>query len=295
MNVIRRGFTLIELLVVMAIVAILIGLLVPAVQQVRDSASRLQCENNLHQIGVALHSYHNSQNRFPAGATPDLPSEQYPRLAWLARLLPYLEAAPLWKLTEQAYRVDRNPFDNPPHVGLSTPVVVFGCPSDVRVSDAQFARNTRMVALTSYVGVLGTDLLHSDGVLFLGSRVRLTEITDGSANTVVVGERPPSADLWYGWWYAGVGQAGTGSGDMLLGAREMNAGGLSLWFCDAGPYSFGPGRFDDQCAMFHYWSPHQGGANFLFADGSVRFLSYAAANVLPALATRAGGEAVTVP
>jgi len=82
---------------------------------------------------------------------------------------------------------------------------------------------------------------------------------------------------------------------MLLGARERNAGGLYTWYCDRGPHHFKPGKFSEQCDAFHYWSPHNGGAHFAFADGSVKFLSYSADAILPALATRAGGEALTVP
>jgi prepilin-type processing-associated H-X9-DG protein len=106
------------------------------------------------------------------------------------------------------------------------------------------------------------------------------------------GERPPSADFWYGWWYAGYGQAGTGSADMLLGVRERNLGGPFVSDCPAGPYHFREGRADNQCDLFHFWSLHPGGAHFLFADGSVRFLAYSADAILPALATRAGGEPV---
>jgi prepilin-type processing-associated H-X9-DG protein len=143
---------------------------------------------------------------------------------------------------------------------------------------------------------LGTSFPLSDGVLFIDSRVRIADITDGTSNTIIVGERPPSADFWYGWWYAGYGQQGTGSGDMLLGAREQNASGNPFVFgCSPGPYHFAPGKVDNQCDLFHFWSLHSGGAYFLFADGSVHFLTYDADSVLPALATRAGREAVELP
>jgi prepilin-type processing-associated H-X9-DG protein len=132
-------------------------------------------------------------------------------------------------------------------------------------------------------------------VLFLDSHVRLADITDGTSCTLMAGERPPSADCWYGWWYAGYGQAGTGSADMLLGARERNLGGPYVSSCPPGPYRFQAGRVENQCDLFHFWSLHPGGAHFLFADGSVRFLAYSAADILPALATRAGGEAVSLP
>ena len=110
------------------------------------------------------------------------------------------------------------------------------------------------------------------------------------------GERPPSADLRFGWHYASVGQDGAGSLDSVIGVRDPNVASESEYRpCGIGPFSFNAGRADDSCSVFHYWSLHPGGANFAFADGSVRFLSYSADSILPALATRAGGEVVEVP
>lgn len=126
--------------------------------------------------------------------------------------------------------------------------------------------------------------------------MRFTDITDGTSNTLLVGERPPSKDLWYGWWYAGFGAGGNGTADMVLGVREnIPPGDAFIPDCGGLPARFAPGRIDNMCDAFHYWSLHSGGANFLFADGSVRFLAYSADAVLPALATRAGGEVVEVP
>jgi prepilin-type processing-associated H-X9-DG protein len=141
--------------------------------------------------------------------------------------------------------------------------------------------------------VNGRDAFHEDGVLFLDSAVRLTDVTDGTSNTLAVGERPPSADLILGWWYAGWGQAKDGEGDMVLGARTRNHSIYGRG-CPSGPFEFQPGSFGNQCDAFHFWSPHSNGANFLVCDGSVRFLSYSANRILPALATRAGGEADTL-
>ena len=135
-----------------------------------------------------------------------------------------------------------------------------------------------------------------DGVLYQDSRIRLGDIADGTSNTLMLGERPASADLQFGWWYAGVGQAGTGSADLVLGVREQNLQPISGGSpCGPGAYPFSQGGFNDPCAMFHFWSPHPGGANFAFADGSVRFLSYAADPLMPALASRAGGESASPP
>jgi prepilin-type processing-associated H-X9-DG protein len=150
------------------------------------------------------------------------------------------------------------------------------------------------VALTSYLGVEGLDLFAKDGVLYLDSQIRLANITDGTSNTLLVGERPPSEDKTLGWCYAGGGQQGEGSTDMVLGVREVN-----IWpfggDCLGGPYHFVSGRVNEECDVFHFWSMHPGGANFLFADGAVRFLSYSVDPLLPALASRAGRETVDLP
>jgi prepilin-type processing-associated H-X9-DG protein len=286
---------LIELMVVLAITAALLALLLPAVQRVRGVAARVQCANNLKQLGLALHQYHDSYGALPPGVTSRKPGEPFPRMAWLARLLPYIEQDQLWQATVAAYDAVPISYRNPPHLGFGIPLPVFSCPADPRTLQPQATHRERRPALTSYVGVLGIAYDDTDGMLFRDSRVRFADIMDGTSNTLMAGERPPSADFWYGWWYAGYGQAGTGSADMLLGVRERNFGGAYVASCPPGPYHFGPGKFDNQCDLFHFWSPHPGGANFLYADGSVHLLTYAADAVLPALATRAGGEVVAVP
>lgn len=286
----RSALTLIEVLIVIAIISTLIGLLLPAVQKVREAAARSQCQNNMKQIGLALHGYQAIQRTLPAGVTLNQPSEPFPRMTWLARILPYLEQEPLWQRTLAAYRQDYNALDNPPHIGLATPLPLYSCPSDGRASMPQNTHEGYRVALTDYVGVNGVDQTRYDGVLYPGSSVRFADITDGLSETLLVGERPPSADFWYGWWYTGFGQGGSGTPDYLLGARELNFGGVYVWYCPRGPAHFGSGQFNEQCDVSHFWSPHPGGANFLFCDGSVHFLAYTADSILPALATRAGGE-----
>jgi prepilin-type N-terminal cleavage/methylation domain-containing protein/prepilin-type processing-associated H-X9-DG protein len=291
----RPAFTLLELLVVVAILGVLLGLLLPAVQKAREAANRAGCVNNLKQLGLALHQYHDAGGSLPPGVSSGRPGDPFPRMAWLTRLLPYLGQEPLWRLTVAAYDYEPLPYQNPPHLGFSIPLKVFACPADGRTPQAQATHDGLRAALTSYVGVLGTSYDRNDGVLFLDSRVRLGDVTDGTSTTLAAGERPPSADCWYGWWYAGYGQVGTGSGDMLLGVQERNIGGTYVSGCPAGPYQFGPGRLGEQCDLFHFWSLHPGGAHFLFADGSARFLSYSAAPLMPALATRSGQEVVTLP
>jgi prepilin-type N-terminal cleavage/methylation domain-containing protein/prepilin-type processing-associated H-X9-DG protein len=291
----RAAFTLLELLVVLAIIGTLLALTLPAVQKARAAADRIRCANNLKQIGLALHQYHDAQSSLPPGVSSGRRGEPFPRMTWLARVLPYVEQDRLWHITTAAYEFQPSPYANPPHIGFGMPIKVFACPADGRTLDPQNTHRGRRPALTAYVGVLGTAYDHTDGMLFADSRVCLTHVPDGTSSTVVVGERPPSADFWYGWWYAGFGQAGTGSADMLLGARERNFGGPHVAPCPPGPYRFTPGRVTEQCDLFHFWSLHPGGAHFLFADGSVRFLPYSADAVLAAFATRAGGEVAAEP
>jgi prepilin-type N-terminal cleavage/methylation domain-containing protein len=152
----RRGYSLIELLVVIAITAVLVGLLLPAVQKARGAADRIRCANNLKQIGLALHHYHDTKAALPPGVTSARPREPYPRITWLARLLPYIEQEPLWRATDAAYQYQPLPYLDPPHVGFGTPVRLFASPADGRTLEPQPTHQGLRAALTSYVGVLGT-------------------------------------------------------------------------------------------------------------------------------------------
>ncbi len=288
----RRGVTLVELLVVIAIITLLIALAVPAIQRVRAAMDRVRCGNNLHQLGIALHHYHTDYKKFPAGITTAKPGEPHAWMTFLTRTLPYLEQQRIWSDALDHYKIEPYPFINPPHSGFSTPVKYFTCPSDYRLSRAQPTHNNRVAALSSYVGVAGTDYRHRDGMLFADSETTLNNIPDGATHTLLVGERPPSTDFWFGWWYASVGQANSGTPDILLGVRELNIPRPFTYFCAPGPFRYEPGQLGNQCDAFHFWSLHTGGSQFLFADGSVRFLGYTADRVMPALATRSGGEAV---
>ena len=293
-QMLSRGFTLVEVLVAVAIVALLLGMLLPAVQKVRDAAGRAKCQNNLKQIALAAHNRAATTGRLPPGLTAAKPGEPYPRFGWLGRLLPEVEQGPLWEVTADAYRKQPDAPFFPPHVGMATPVPVFSCPADVRQATDHFTHMGLHVAVSGYLGVLGTDFKANNGVLFRGSAVRLTDITDGTSNTLLAGERPPSPDYWYGWWYAS--GSTDGSGDTALGVREINSKTETYTaHCSTGPYQYKSGDVSDMCDSLHFWSLHSGGANFALCDGSVRFLPYSADPVLPALATRAGGEAVAVP
>jgi prepilin-type N-terminal cleavage/methylation domain-containing protein/prepilin-type processing-associated H-X9-DG protein len=297
----ERAFTLIELLVVIAIIAILTGLTLSAVQRVREAAARAKCQNNIRQLAIALHLHNETHGAFPTGhqALSVFRPNPMPLSGWTLPLLPHLEQQAIHNRATQDYRASPIPFQPNPHPGLSTVVSAFLCPSDGRIAQAQVSQKTNtLAAFTSYLGVSGHDSIRlRDGTLYQNSHTRFADIADGTSNTLLLGERPPSADFQFGWWYAGAGQQLTGSADIVLGVREPNLQPIMSGSpCGPGNWPYMPAKgFDDPCGMFHFWSPHPGGANFAFADGSVRFLNYSADSIMPALATRAGGEAVELP
>ncbi|MCI0462039.1 MAG: DUF1559 domain-containing protein [Gemmataceae bacterium] len=299
----RAGTSLVEVIVVIAILGVLLGLIVAAVQRVRDTAARHSCADNLRQIGIALHQYHTAHGVFPPGVVhpalrPGLPrlygpdTDPYPLMNWHTRLLPYIEQGALWRQTQQAYAQDRYAINVPPHVGHITPIPLFLCPADTSRTLPGVALE-QTAATTSYLGISGTNDYLQDGMLYLDSRVRLVAVLDGTSNTLMAGERPPTLDLRYGRWYGGWGPWGVGNA--FLGVREISVPSDGDYDCSGRAYEFRPGQLQDPCSTFHFWSLHGGGASFLFADGSVRFLPYSAAQLLPALATRAGGEPRTLP
>jgi prepilin-type processing-associated H-X9-DG protein len=293
----RLAFTLVELLVILAIIGILIALLLAAVQSVRGAAARVACQNNVKQLALALHHHHDTFRTLPPGHRSLLTRDLRPYTGWPLDLLPFIEQQNIATEADRAFRTLPLPFTDPPHVHRATVVKAYTCPADPRVSSPQISTRTlTRIAFTSYLGVSGKDYSTKDGVFVQDQRFQLGAITDGTSNTLMLGERPPSADFQFGWWYAGVGQRLTGSAEMILGVREQNLlPVVSGSKCGPGAYPFRASRFDDECGMFHFWSPHSGGANFALADGSVRFVRYTANGVMPALASRAGGEAEAVP
>lgn len=285
----RHALTLLELLLVLAILGVLLALLLPAVLQARATAARAHCASNLRQIALGLHGYHDAHGSLPPGSI-DNQDLRHAYWSWLAWLLPHLEQDSLLDQAEawtcQA-RPRTVPWAPPPCPAFVTPVPLYACPADPRAGQVGSIHGLR-VTTTSYLGVAGSGNGHLDGVFFAGSRVRLSDITDGTSHTLLVGERPPSADLWYGWWLAGTGYDALGTGDYLLGAREERL--ARAVGCSTAPLGLAPGQLRDPCALVRYWSLHPGGANFARADGSVGFLPYSAAGVLPCLVTRSGGE-----
>ncbi len=286
----NRGFTLIELVVTLGVVAVMIGLTLGAVQLARAAAAKASCANNLRQLGLALHQSHANSGHFPSGFR--LWGDNYPFASWITRILPQLDNTPVWAIAESDYTRQAIPFGPPPHRNLAHPLSVVLCPAGSKQVGTTTENTT--AAFTYYLGVSGQSAGARDGVLFPDSAVRFVDIVDGTSQTLLIGERPPSSDNYLGWWYAGTGQQLDGSGDFLLAAHDTNRT-FRAPTCPRGPYSFRPGDPKEQCDSFHFWSLHSGGANFAFADGSVHFLTYSADAILPALATRSGGEVVEIP
>jgi prepilin-type N-terminal cleavage/methylation domain-containing protein/prepilin-type processing-associated H-X9-DG protein len=253
----RRAFTLIELLVVIAIIAILIGLLLPAVQKVREAAFRMKCTNNMKQIGLALHNYHDVNNHFPCLASANTSD----RWGWGVVLLPYIEQGNLYQQlgSPDVYSTDRMP--DPATPLLQTRISTYLCPSDPDSSNINpnfnnYGKSNYIASqgVISFVGDVGRD------------RTRLTDITDGTSHTFLVGERDSKiniAAIWPGDRNSGGSIGGT--------ARERpnipylgNRGSR----CCGGEQPSPP----DPCRRGGFSSGHPGGVNFTFCDGSVRFI-----------------------
>ncbi len=317
----KTGFTLIELLVVIAIIAILIGLLLPAVQKVREAAARMSCTNNLKQIGLALHNYHDANDRFPTPrplspttgnnggytnyAWNFLPATTETCGGWMFRILPYIEQGNLH--TPLASVVSTAEIANTINNIGSNSVKIYQCPSDPLVTNkSPGTPPSGGRALTSYLGVTGNDEWLESG--FYGSNARngmfapkswvgstaakgpkMTAVSDGLSNTTIVGERPPadavtSGGFRWGWW------RGTDF-NTIMANPNMEA---SIITGCATPGYFRPDVITNPCAATHYWSMHTGGGNWLLGDGSVRYFAYTAGPViLPQMASINGGEVVS--
>jgi prepilin-type processing-associated H-X9-DG protein len=282
------------------LIGVLIALLMPAVQRARETASRASCLANLSQIGIALTHYHDSQGSFPPDAlTVDIPQQASvpdgkADLSWQVLLLPFIEQDAVLKSTMDAYQNDLIDYHNPPHTALTALIPMYACPSDPRLHDPVTDANGITSTLTSYIGVAGGSV--RDGVFGAKTGCRLVEIVDGTSNTLLAGERPPPNTYQAGWWYM-VRDENLTYGGVVPGPNQsmntayLNNGFVAPWNC-YGPFSYGPGTLDNACDRMHFWSLHSGGANFLFADGSVRFLSYAAEPIMVALGTKSGHEVV---
>ncbi len=291
---IRFGFTLIELLVVIAILAILIALLVPAVQKVREAAARAQCQNNLKQIALALHNHHDTFKRLPPPRgnlqTPNQITLFAAYGGWMCNLLPFVEQDNLAK--------SLTPYATGFFANYNRPINIFRCPSDPRgVDEPPNGGN-----MTNYLGVTGADTTPSaqikgptNGIFNVNSEgLTLVAILDGTSNTLMVGERPPAQDKFWGWW-------SVSDYDCLLSTRNLisfygsNACGLTGVGPCVFPGIFRPGSLNGACCgdSNHFWSHHTNGSNWAMGDASVRLMSYSSQPITIPMATRAEGEVFT--
>jgi prepilin-type N-terminal cleavage/methylation domain-containing protein/prepilin-type processing-associated H-X9-DG protein len=310
----RWAFTLIELLVVLAIIAVLIGLLLPAVQKVREAASRMTCANNLKQVALACHNYHDAVGRFPENTLCNVAQdENAPNWSFLARLLPYIEQNNLYRQAN----IPANTIVSS-RAEITSQIGIFLCSSDS--ASNQGPRNTDPcdgylpAGLTSYKGVTGANwgggpvgspnwwgtdpqwinpdrngnysgIDFGDGIFWCQNRfagdmrtLRIGDITDGTSNTFLLGEVLGSKTIDNIWCHA-------------LDAVATCAIDPNARRADGTDYD--P---DDWANVYGFSSSHPGGLQFAFADGSVRFVSNSIPRaVYRALATRAGGEAVPLP
>ena len=295
-----RAFTLIELLVVIAIIAVLIGLLLPAVQAAREAARRAQCVNNLKQIGLALHNYDGSHLTFPSGYVSNFDAsgnDTGPGWGWAAMLLPQFEQTPLFNAVNFNLAVE----DPANMTGRLPNVNNFLCPSDPTATaywavnrDAATGaprQNICRVSPSNYIAMYGNGEPgpSGDGIFFRNGKIGLRDITDGTAQTLAVGER--SHRLGEATWVGSVADAVMfpTDNDDIGRYRTETSSGMVLGHVGEG---VGPG--DRRGDVNQFYSLHSGGGvNFLFADGHVSFLkSTLNYRAYKALATRAGGEVV---
>ena len=306
-SILRSAFTLVELLVVIAIIGILVGLLLPAVQAAREAARRMSCQNNLHQVSVALQNYHSAFDQFPHGwVASNLHDE--PGWGWAKALLPFMEQ------NNVSDRIDdRLPIENPVHDLVRVQVIpILICPSDTGDDIFEIAEghdhghpiNHRAngddddddddhghghadegleklfpISKCNYAGLFGTFDIHDapyagNGMFFGNSRMKMRDLRDGSSQTIMVGER--SSRLGGTIWHGVIHEAN------LAEARILGV-------ADHAPNS-PVGHFED------FASYHLGVTGFAMGDGSVRHLAdNMDLTVYQAMATRAGGEVISQP
>ena len=342
----RRGFTLIELLVVLAIIGVLVALLVPAVQRVREAASRIQCQNNLRQLGVALHGYHGTAGSLPPGMTTAQISLTNAEATGLTLLLPHLEQDNARRL----YQFDVPWYDSANALAVAVEVPLFYCPSNrgggsIELAAIALEWNTKLpprVAACDYALCKGANAallrnwpktpLEVRGVFGIrrpdeNGGVRLLEISDGTSSTLAMGDASGGNNLFLIRDLANPTQPITSpsTGQPVQADQSWGAAGITdadhPWYASifavAAQYGFAPDPRDEPMnrrpvtptvfgndpkgdnakgldSVSGFRSLHAGGCNFLFCDGSVRFLRQ---SIQPAvyrgLSTHAGGEVVS--
>jgi prepilin-type N-terminal cleavage/methylation domain-containing protein/prepilin-type processing-associated H-X9-DG protein len=297
----RGAFTLIELLVVIAIIAILIGLLVPAVQKVREAAARMQCTNNLKQLAIACHAYHDSQGAFPVNSLPGgwgPYGADTKAWSWLARSLPYIEQDNLYR---QANIPDNTLRQSSAQIAVQ--IKTFLCPSDPGSWKGPRTNAADMgsvpVGQTNYKGVSGANwgwgdarwhnpstidgsfdgLADADGMFYRYDWTnprRMTSVSDGTSNTFMIGEDLPDKNRWCSWPYAN-----NAVGTCAIAPNAKTTSNTN----------YSPGDWPN---VYSFRSRHTGGLNFAYVDGSVHFVTDSISlPVYRAMATIRGGETLS--
>lgn len=283
----RKGFTLVELLVVIAIIGILVGLLLPAVQAAREAARRMQCSNNLKQIGLAMHNYESAFNRFPPGwlskpGVTNAAGNNYSLWGWGALILPYIE--------QQNVHTQLSVGNVHLHVAvtqpallslLETPIETYRCPSDVGPElnvnrrNFPFGNGPNALATSNYVAAAASHNLNAKttnqtrGMFEEDTRVRHGDLTDGTSNTIMVGERR--------WQVKRTnGNLNTVGAGVIWGIERRNAVGMRADVAACGRSKLNnnaPNEGGTNWARRGFSSQHAAGAQFVFADGSVHFVA----------------------
>ncbi|MDX1970042.1 MAG: DUF1559 domain-containing protein [Planctomycetaceae bacterium] len=291
----RRGFTLIELFATLVVIAVLLALLLPAIQQVREASRRTRCRNQLKQMGLALHNYHDKFGSFPPGAVTgrgSSPTSNCPvggianrdsRASWLVLLLPYVDQVSRYQqfdFNSSFFGLVHAPAPATNAPAQMEPLALVECPSDPNSRPDN--------ALTNYFGVQGGGsvpdctgspgftgrVFFHNGVFHNNSRVRFTDVVDGTSQTFAVGETVylqlrGGGPNYYGTWASSFWTVGTGPGDQSSLAVTLAAAVLPINRVDLNPRHDWTAEHQSRT----FGSRHLGGCHFLLADGAVRFFS----------------------